>query len=63
MSSFEQIGVNYQYDSKTLEQAVKNFKRSCDCCCHTGRHIECDRCHIAAVHNHIVAFFADTKGV
>lgn len=57
MTKFEQIGVNYQVDSASKEEAIKNFKHSCYCCCMRGMRIECDRCTIAVVHNHVVAAF------
>ena len=63
MSGFEQIGVNYQHDSNSAEEAIKNFQKSCNCCCHTGRRIDCDRCAIAYAHQHMVAFFADQENI
>ena len=61
MSSFEQIGINRQYEARTIDEANKSFKRSCECCCTKGRHIECDRCQIAYVHSLICAFFNDAN--
>lgn len=57
MTKFEQVGVNMQYDSATKEIAIKKFSRSCDCCCHKGMHIDCDKCSIATAHQLVVACF------
>lgn len=57
MSKFEQVGVNYQYEATNTKEAQKFFEYSCKCCCTKGIHIECDRCAIAVVHNHVVAHF------
>ena len=57
MTKFEQIGVNYQHQACTKEDAMKAFKYSCDCCCARGMHIECDRCAIATAHSLIMACF------
>ena len=59
MTKFEQIGVNHQYDAATMAEANKAFARSCDCCCHKGIRIDCDRCSIAYVHSLVVAHFSD----
>ena len=59
MTQFEQIGVNRQLDAVSTEDANKEFKHSCDICCRTGRHIECDRCHIAYANTLICAYFND----
>ena len=57
MTKFEMIGVNYQYDASTVEEANKCFMHSCNICCHRGIHIECDHCAIACAHNLMVASF------
>ena len=57
MTKFEQMGINYQYDARTKEEANRSFKYSCECCCNRGMHIECERCAIACVHNLVVASF------
>lgn len=59
MTNFETVGINYQYEATTIEQANKSFKYSCDCCCSKGRHADCDRCAIANVHSLIVAYLND----
>ena len=61
MTRFEQVGVNYQYDADTKEQALKSFTHSCYCCCMKGMHIECDRCAIAEAHKNVVACFTDLE--
>ena len=61
MIKFEQIGVNFQYNATSLQEANKFFKYSCDCCCNKGIKLECDRCAIAHAHSLVVAYFADKK--
>ena len=60
MTKFEQVGVNFQYDASTKEQAIKSFKYSCACCCNKGMRLDCDRCAISSTHAMIVAIF-DSK--
>lgn len=60
MTKFEQVGINYQFDATSKEEARKSFKFSCDCCCNKGMRIECDRCSISQVHHQIIAAF-ETK--
>jgi len=57
MTKFEQIGINYQFESSTKEEALRNFQHSCYCCCMRGMRIECDRYAIEATHKHVVATF------
>ena len=57
MIKFEQIGVNFQHEATSLQEANKFFKYSCDCCCNKGIKLECDRCAIAHVHSLVVAYF------
>lgn len=61
MIKFERIGVNYQYDADSIEEANKSFEHSCECCCTKGIRLDCDRCAIAVAHNHVVAYFSDKK--
>ena len=61
MTKFEQIGVNYQYDAKTMEQAHKSFMYSCNCCCNKGMRIDCDRCAIAQANALVMACFNDKR--
>lgn len=60
MTKFEQVGINYQYDAATKEQAIRSFNHSCNCCCNKGMRIDCDHCAIACTHAMIVAIF-DSK--
>lgn len=60
MTKFEQIGINYQHDARTKEEANRAFNYSCTCCCNRGMHIECERCAIACAHDHVIAAF-DSK--
>ena len=57
MTKFEQVGISYQMESLTKQEALNNFQHSCYCCCMRGMRIECDRCAIAATHKHVVAVF------
>lgn len=59
MTKFETIGVNYQYAARNTDEANKAFAHSCDCCCHKGIRLDCDRCSIAFVHSLVVAYHAD----
>ena len=61
MTKFEQIGVNHQYDAENKKEANRAFAHSCDCCCHKGIKIDCDRCSIAYVHKLVVAYFDDKE--
>ena len=61
MTKFEQVGVNYQNDAESKEQANRSFRHSCECCCTRGMHIECDRCAIAVAHNLTIAAFENNK--
>lgn len=60
MTKFEQIGVNYQYEAATKEQALRSFQYSCNCCCYRGMRIDCDCCAIAQAHHLVIAAF-DSK--
>lgn len=60
MTKFEQIGVNYQYDSCSKEEAARALRHSCRCCCERGMQITCSRCAIEQAHNLVVAAF-DSK--
>lgn len=62
MTKFEQVGVNYQYDANSIQEANKAFQYSCNCCCHKGMHIDCDRCAIACAHNLVVACLNERNG-
>jgi hypothetical protein len=57
MTYFESIGVDYQYNATNITEAKHALKKSCDICSKTGKHITCDRCAIASVHNIITNIF------
>ena len=54
MTYFESVGVNYQYGATNINRAVKAFKKSCEICAKTGKHIACDHCAIASTHKDII---------
>lgn len=61
MTKFEQIGVNYQYDAKSKDDANRSFAYSCKCCCQRGMRIECDRCAIEIAHSLVIAAFEEVN--
>lgn len=61
MTGFERKGCEFQLDSQTVPQAVKNFEYSCEVCCNRGIRISCDRCAIAVTHENVVAFILDVE--
>lgn len=54
MTYFETVGVDYQYNARTINEATKNFEKSCTMCSTQGKHIVCDRCAIANVHHNLI---------
>ena len=54
MSIFEERGVSYQFNAKSVAQANKAFATSCDICCKCGKHISCDRCAISVAHQTVL---------
>lgn len=59
MTKFERIGVNHQFDARSIEEANKAFENSCKCCCNKGIRLTCDRCSISYTHDLICAYFSD----
>lgn len=57
MSYFEERGVEHQYNARNIAEANRAFDNSCTRCCTTGRHLDCDKCHIASAHNTIITLF------
>lgn len=57
MTSFEERGVERQYDARNISAANRSFKRSCDICCNAGFHIECDRCAIAVANKAVTEYY------
>lgn len=51
MTKFEAVGVDYQYSATNIDEATREFKKSCSRCINKGMHIECDRCAIANVYS------------
>ena len=58
-SFFEEKGILFQKRAKTLEEAVRSYNYSCDCCVLKGRYQNCRNCGIDMVHTMIVADFMD----
>lgn len=56
---FQTRGVQYQYSSKTIEQADHNFKVSCDCCIREGKNLQCSECKIEVAHTLVVAILSE----
>lgn len=62
MTKFEQTAINRQYEAYRKDWAVKQFNISCNICCLTGRHCDCDKCNIAYVHHLIIAALDEKEG-
>lgn len=54
MSKFEERGVERQREAITVRAAIRAFNYSCDRCCYTGRHIDCEQCAIAGAHQKVL---------
>lgn len=50
MTKFETVGVQFQHEAVTKEEAVRSFQYSCRVCSERGIRIDCDRCCIASTH-------------
>ena len=61
MTKFESRGVELQQESLSGSQAETRFGYSCSLCCKLGMRIECDRCAINVVHNHVMKVFRNEK--
>ena len=61
MTKFETIGVNFQYNANSKQEANKAFEYSCVCCCQKGMRIDCEKCAIAHTHSLVIAYFDDNK--
>lgn len=61
MTKFETIGVELQHESVTKEEALRNFRYSCRCCCNRGMKIDCDHCAISATHAMTIAIMDDIQ--
>lgn len=51
---FEERGIERQYNARNITEAKRAFENSCDFCCNTGKHLDCDRCRIASAHNTVI---------
>ena len=54
MSKFELKGIEIQQSARTAQWAINAFSHSCDICCFTGKHINCDKCAIEQEHKNIM---------
>ena len=54
MSRFEEKGVERQLLAKTKQYAINSFQQSCNICCYTGKHLNCDNCAIANAHSETI---------
>ena len=63
MTPFEQIGVNYQLQATTPQQALKSFEYSCNCCVGKSRCLynTCDNCAIRQVHMQVMTILENGK--
>lgn len=63
MTPFEQIGVNYQLQATTPQQAQNSFRYSCESCVSKIRCLykTCNSCAIRQTHMQIMAIFAEEK--
>ena len=57
MCKLGQIGVERQYESANKYEADRNFRISCNLCCHRGMCLDCDRCAIAVAHELVIATY------
>lgn len=55
MTYFESVGVDCQYSATNIKKANRSFKKSCDICARTGKHIDCDHCAIAYAHENVIS--------
>lgn len=57
MTKFEKLGVEFQQDAYSKEDANRSFQISCQLCCERGLHIACERCAISGAHALTLAAF------
>lgn len=59
MTNFEIVGANRQYGSLTKEEAIRQYNKSCERCCYSGRcWRSCDSCAIKVAHGIVMNNFA-----
>lgn len=63
MTHFEQVGVNFQMQALTVEDARSSLRYSCRCCNNHGMQIKCERCAIAQAHEQTIAILNDPDRV
>ena len=61
MTKFEQIGVERQENSRTMEELDRQMNHSCECCVYRGLgyYMDCDHCAIIAAHERIMKTFEE----
>ena len=57
MAFFEK-GADIQYQSTSIQQADRNYNKSCDFCCSVGLRMRCEMCPIEGAHATVVATLA-----
>ena len=55
MSVFEEIGIDMQHRSTSINQAIRNFNHSCELCTRRGRNVMCSNCHIRGAYETVVS--------
>jgi hypothetical protein len=60
-SKFQNMGIQFQMDSDSPQEARKAFKVSCNICVTRGLNVECKVCPIKAYHEQTIAVFADLE--
>jgi len=63
LTKFENIGVELQKSSESKDEALLNFRNSCNICCYRGMHIQCDKCYIKSAHQQVLACFAEYQRI
>ena len=61
--AFESRGIEYQYNARTPQMALRAFATSCNICCTRGMQLDCDKCGIEAVHNSIMLIKFNKRSV
>ena len=62
MTKFEEVGVEFQLNSRTIGWANKSFEYSCEVCCRKGIHIKCSHCAIAEMNALVIAALKSIGG-
>ena len=58
MTRFEEVGIDRQKASRSVNEANRNFDHSCTLCCTSGKRILCDRCGISHAHDDVLGLLA-----